>query len=141
MISRDSASGRLFLLKLGIGLPASRRPAVEDVEVSFSKHGRLSYGRFQHSLDTAHRIKPAAPGLHLTAAFIRQLPAWACPPVKGHRCLTFLLFYRSKEHITDKTSEQTNKVQNTRLTLPDAPAGRPGSRQPVKDAHAYQTEY
>lgn len=54
----DSSSDRLFLMKLDIGLPLTekstdgRRPVVEDMEVSFSKHSRLSYGGFQHSEDT-----------------------------------------------------------------------------------------
>lgn len=53
----DSSTDRLFPMKLDIGLPLtekstdSRRPAVEDMEVSFSKRSRLSYGGFQHSED------------------------------------------------------------------------------------------
>lgn len=54
----DSSADRLFLMKLDIGLPLtekstdSRRPVVEDMEVSFSKYSRLSNGGFQHSEDT-----------------------------------------------------------------------------------------
>ncbi len=53
----ESPTDRLFPMKLGIGLPLtekstdSRRPAVEDMEVSFSKRSRLSYSGFQHSED------------------------------------------------------------------------------------------
>lgn len=53
----DSSTDRLFPIRLDIGLPLtekstdSRRPVVEDMEVSFSKCSRLSYCGFQHSED------------------------------------------------------------------------------------------
>lgn len=58
-LSDDSSADRLWScpVKFDIGLPPtekstdSRRPVVEDMEVNFSKHSRLSYRGFQHSGD------------------------------------------------------------------------------------------
>lgn len=104
---------------------------MEDVEVSFSKHGRLSYSGFQHGLDTVRTIKPAPRGLHL--------PAASCVGVSK----LLLPFYRFRNDIKDqnltqkkkKNSIETNKLrcENTRLTLPDAS----GPHQEVPGAAGY----
>lgn len=121
-LRHDSSTDRLFPIRLGIGLRLtekstdSRRPAVEDVEVSFSKSSRLSYSGLQHSADITCSLCEASLQLrraqHLSSAA-------ACVGVSFRRKHT--LYYAlnrvcKKHQVTNMSNVHFTVVVNSKAT-------------------------
>ena len=96
-LHHDSSADRLFPVKLGIRLPVmekstdSGRPAVEDMEVSFSKRSRLSYGGFQRSGDITCFLCEAT--LRLQAAKDLSSAAASCVGVSSTKHTALWSFF------------------------------------------------
>lgn len=101
-LHNDSSTDRLFPMKLDIGLPLtekstdSRRPVVEDMEVSFSKRSRLSYGGFQHSEDITCFLCKAS--LRLQRAQ-RLSSAAACVGGQLYETHSIVFLYYAQSHL------------------------------------------
>lgn len=125
----DSSTDRLFPIRLDIGLPLtekstdSRRPVVEDMEVSFSKCGRLSYCGFQHSEDITCFLCEASLQLqgaqHLSsAAACVGVSFWKTHTHTPHTHSILFLYY-NQSHLRENTKEQTCQtlISQSRLTV------------------------
>lgn len=106
----DSSTDRLFPMMSDIGLPLtekstdSRRPVVEDMEVSFSKRSRLSYPGFQHSEDITCFLCEATLRLTGSPTFVTSSCLCGCQLHKTH---SILFFYSAHSHLCKNTEEQT----------------------------------
>lgn len=103
-LQHDSSADRLFLMKLDIGLPLtekstdSRRPVVEDMEVSFSKYSKLSNRGFQHSEDTYNLLFCARLHSNYRESNIchQQLLVWVSALQNAQQCVPLFRAIKAK---------------------------------------------